>query len=109
MSELRMPEINVVVIDGRLTRDPELRYLPSGTALCKIGIANGRHYKTKDGEKKEDTTFVNATAWGKTAEYVNQYIKKGDPVLIKGSLRSFTFETKEGEKRSGNEITVEEI
>ncbi len=108
MSDLRMPSLNKVFLAGRLTRDPELRSLPSGMSMCKLGLAASRFY-TKDGEKKEETLFINATAWGKTAEYCNDALKKGRPVLVEGSLRGFEYQDKEGQKRTGVEITAERV
>lgn len=109
MSDFRMPDLNHVQIAGRLTRDPELRYLPSGMAVCKMGLAVSRFYKTKDGEKKEETLFINVTTWGKSAEYCNEYMKKGHALMVSGSLRSNDFEDKQGQKRSVIEITGERV
>lgn len=109
MSDLRMPDVNKVFLAGRLTRDPELRYLPSGMPVCKMGLAVSRVYKTKEGEKREDTMFINVTAWGKNAEYCNEYLRKGRPVLVEGQLRSNDYEDKSGQKRTGYEISAERI
>jgi single-strand DNA-binding protein len=109
MSDLRMPDVNKVFLAGRLTRDPELRYLPSGMAVCKMGLAVSRVYKTKEGEKREDTMFINVTAWGKSAEYCNEYLRKGRPVLVEGQLRSNDYEDKSGQKRTGYEINAERV
>lgn len=109
MSDFRMPDVNKVFLAGRLTRDPELRYLPSGMAVCKMGLAVSRFYKTKDGEKREETMFINVTTWGKTAEYNNEYLRKGRPVLVEGQLRSNEFEDKSGQKRTTIEITAERV
>ncbi|MBX7257274.1 MAG: single-stranded DNA-binding protein [Candidatus Hydrogenedentes bacterium] len=108
MSDLRMPSLNKVLLAGRLTRDPELRSLPSGMSICKLGLAVSRFY-TKDGERKEETLFINVTTWGKTAEYCNDSLKKGRPILVEGSLRSYDFQDKEGQKRTGIEITAERV
>jgi single-strand DNA-binding protein len=105
MSDLRMPDINRVLIAGRLTRDPELRYTPAGTAVCRLGIAAKRYFKGRDGEKKEDTTFVDVTVWEKTAEYCGQYLRQGRPILVEGRLRSESWEDKTtGQKRSKLDI-----
>jgi single-strand DNA-binding protein len=110
MSDLRMPDLNKVILAGRLTRDPELSYLPSGTPLCKMGLAVSRFYKTQDGERKEDVTFLQVTAWNKLAEFCGQYLKKGRPVLIEGSLRSNEWEDKAtGQKRSMIEVTARSV
>lgn len=108
MSDFRMPDVNKVFLAGRLTRDPELRYLPSGMAVCKMGLAVSRFYK-KDGEKREETLFITVTTWGKTAEYVNEYLRKGRPVLVEGQLRSNEFEDKSGQKRTVIEISAERV
>ena len=109
MSDFRMPDVNKVILAGRLTRDPELRYLPSGMAVCKLGLAVSRFYKSKDGEKREETMFINVTTWGKTAEYTNEYLRKGRPVLVEGQLRSNDFEDKTGQKRSVIEVNAERV
>ncbi|NUM55190.1 MAG: single-stranded DNA-binding protein [Candidatus Hydrogenedentes bacterium] len=109
MSDFRMPDVNKVFLAGRLTRDPELRYLPSGMAVCKMGLAVSRVYKTKDGEKREETMFINVTTWGKTAEYNNEYLRKGRPVLVEGSLRSNDFEDKSGQKRTVIEVNGDRV
>ena len=75
MSDLRVPDLNQVIIAGRLTRDPELKYTASGLALCKIAIANTRYFKRKDGERGEETTFVDATLWDKQAEWVGERLR----------------------------------
>jgi len=105
MSDLRMPNINTVILAGRLTRDPELRYTPAGTAVCRLGLAATRYFKGRDGEKKEETLFVDVTVWEKTAEYCGQRLKQGRPVVVEGQLRSNSWEDKAtGQKRSKIEI-----
>jgi len=105
MSDLRMPNINTVILAGRLTRDPELRYTPAGTAVCRLGLAATRYFKGRDGEKKEETLFVDVTVWEKTAEYCGQRLKQGRPVLVEGQLRLNSWEDKAtGQKRSKIEI-----
>ena len=105
MSDLRMPSVNLVLLSGRLTRDPELKYTAQGTALCKLGLAVSRFYKGKDGEKKEDTLFIDVTVWEKTAEYCGERLRKGRPVLVEGSLRSSDWEDKTtGQKRTKIEM-----
>ena len=101
MSDLRVPDLNTVTIAGRLTRDPEIKYTAGGRAVCTLSIANTRHYKDTSGERKEDTSFVNATCWDKFAEYVGEHIKKGRPVIVEGRLKSESWEDKTtGQKRS---------
>ena len=110
MSDLRMPNINTVILAGRLTRDPELRYTPAGTAVCKLGLAATRYFKGKDGEKKEDTLFVDVTVWEKTAEYCGQRLKQGRPVVVEGQLRSSSWEDKTtGQKKSKIEINASRL
>ncbi len=110
MADLRMPDLNKVMIAGNLTRDPEARVLPSGTALCKLGLAANRRYRDKGGEQKEETLFINATCWGKTAEYVRDHFKKGRPVMIEGRLKMNEWDDKAtGQKRSTIEISAERV
>jgi single-strand DNA-binding protein len=98
--------LNKTFIGGNLTRDPELRYTPNGTAICKISIANNRSWKSESGEKKEEVTFVEATAFGRTAETIGQYFKKGRPILIEGRLKLDQWE-KDGKKFSKLGVVVE--
>ena len=101
MSDLRVPDLNTITIAGRLTRDPELKYVAGGRAVCEVSIANSRHYKDKSGERKEETVFVNATIWDKMAEYVGEKLRKGRPVIVEGRLKSESWEDKtSGQKRS---------
>lgn len=110
MADLRMPDLNKVILAGNLTRDPELRFLPSGMAICKLGLASNRRYRSKDGENKEETLFVNATCWGKTAEFVGESFKKGRAVLIEGRLHMNEWEDKTtGQKRSTIEINADRV
>lgn len=109
MADLKVPQLNTVIIAGRLTRDPELKYLPSGSAVCSFTIAASRFWKDKSGEKKEDTTFVDCKAWAKSAEYIAG-LKKGRPVLAQGRLESETWEDKtSGQKRSRLVIVTESV
>ena len=99
--DLKMPDLNLVLLAGRLTRDPELRYTPQGTAVCKFGLAVSRNYKSRDGETKEDTTYVNVEAWEKQAEWIGEHVKKGYPVIVEGSLKSDEWEDRStGQKRT---------
>src|SRR5437762_1626193 len=92
---------NKVILMGNITRDIELKYTPSNQAVAKIGLAVNRKYKTADGQLKEDVTFVDCEAWGKTAESMNQYLSKGKPVFIEGRLRLDTWKDKQdGSNRS---------
>jgi single-strand DNA-binding protein len=98
---------NKVLLMGNLTRDIELRYAGgSNNAIAKFGIAVNRRYRTSDGEQREETTFVDCDAFGKTAEVMNQYLRKGRPVFIEGHLRLDTWE-KEGQKFSKLKVVVD--
>jgi len=110
MSDLRMPDINMVILAGRLTRDPELRYLPNGTPLCKMGLAVSRFYKTPEGERKEETLFVDVTTWRGTAEFCGENLRKGRPVIVEGRLKSDAWEDKStGQKRTKIEVNCMRI
>lgn len=110
MADLRMPDVNRVLLAGRLTRDPELRYTPSGAPVCKMGLAVERRYRTKDGEQREETFFINVTAWSKTAEFCGENLKKGRPVLVEGRLRSDEWEDKTtGQRRTSIEVNAVRI
>lgn len=110
MADLRMPDVNKVTLAGRLTRDPELRYTSSGTALCKMGLAVSRFYKGRDGERKEETTYLDVTAWDKQAEYLGQRLRQGSPVFIEGSLKQESWEDKQtGQKRSKISVTARRV
>jgi len=108
MSDLRMPATNYIIIAGRLTRDPDLKYTNSGKAVCKLCIANSRHYKDKNGEKAEETSFVDVTCWDKTAEWAGE-LKKGRPVLVEGRLKQEQWEDKEGNKKSNLGIQAQSV
>lgn len=112
MSDLRVPDLNRVFIAGRLTRDPELKYVGgSNTAICRLGIANTRFYKDKNsGERREDTTFVDVTVWGPQAEFVGERLRKGRPVLVEGSLRTNEWEDQAtGQKRSKMIVNAQRV
>ena len=89
-----MASFNKVILAGNLTRDPELRYTPKGTAVAKIGMAVNRTWKNESGETKEEVTFVDVEAWGRQAEVIGQYLKKGRPLLVEGRLKLDTWEDK---------------
>jgi single-strand DNA-binding protein len=94
---------------GNLTRDPELRYLPSGTPVADFGIAVNRDYTDKEGEKRSDTLFVDVAAWQKQAENCEKFLTKGSLVYIEGRLQHDTWETAQGEKRSRYRVVAERI
>jgi single-strand DNA-binding protein len=103
-----MANFNKVILAGNLTRDPELRYTPKGTAIARIGLAINRNWTTETGEKKEEVTFVDVDAFGKTAEIIGQYFKKGRPILMEGRLRYETWEDKQtNQKRSKLGVVME--
>lgn len=92
---------NKVFLLGNLTRDPEVRYTPKGSAVADVGIAVNRQYTLDSGEKREDVTFVDVTFWGRTAEVAGEYLKKGRSVFIEGRLQLDTWDDKQsGQKRS---------
>jgi len=99
---------NKVILAGNLTRDPELRYTPKGTAVAKLGLAINRTWKSETGETKQEVTFVDVDAFGRTAEVVCQYLKKGRPILIEGRLRYETWDDKQtNQKRSRLGVVME--
>lgn len=103
-----MANFNKVILAGNLTRDPELRYTPKGTAIARLGVAINRTWTSESGEKKEETTFVDVDAFGKQAEVIAQYFRKGRPILIEGRLRYDTWDDKQsGQKRSKLSVVLE--
>jgi len=103
-----MANFNKVILAGNLTRDPELRYTPKGLAIAKIGLAINRSSKTETGEAKEEVTFVDIDAFGKQAETIGQYLKKGRPILVEGRLRLDQWDDKQtGQKRSRLGVVLE--
>jgi single-strand DNA-binding protein len=103
-----MASFNKVILMGNLTRDPELRYTPKGTAIARLGLACNRKWKSETGELKEEVTFVDVDAFGKTAETIAQYLKKGRPILIEGRLRYETWEDKQtNQKKSKLGVVLE--
>ena len=103
-----MASLNKVLLIGNLTRDPELRYIPSGTAVANFGLAVNRVY-TQDGERKQDTCFVDIVAWSRTAENCANYLSKGSPVFIEGRLQFRSWETDDGQKRNKLEVVAERV
>jgi len=103
-----MASFNKVILAGNLTRDPELRYTPKGTAVCKFGLAVSRTWTNEAGEKKEDVLFVDVAAFERRAEVISQYFKKGRPILVEGRLKLDTWDDKQtGAKRSKHEVVLE--
>ena len=99
-----MATYNRIILIGNLTRDPELRYLPSGKGVCTMRLAASERYKTAAGEQKEETLFVDAVVFGRQAETASTYLKKGRSVLVEGRLRVRDFEGRDGTKRRAVEI-----
>ncbi len=104
-----MASYNRVVLLGNLTRDPELRYIPSGTAVADIGLAVNDKRKNAQGELVEETTFIDVTFWARTAEVASEYLSKGSPVLIEGRLKLDQWETQDGQKRSKLRVVGERM
>lgn len=103
-----MASYNKVILIGNLTRDPELRYTPSGRAIAKLGLALNRSWKTDTGETREEVTFVDVDAFGRQAEVLGQYLRKGRPVMIEGRLKLDQWDDKQsGQKRSRLGVILE--
>lgn len=102
-----MADYNKVLLMGRLTRDVELKYTTSNMAVANIGLAVGRRYRTKEGENREETAFVDCEAWGRTAEVMNQYLSKGRPVFVEGRLKLDQWQDKDGGNRSKLKVVIE--
>src|SRR5271154_1853701 len=103
-----MASVNKVMLIGNLTRDPQLKYLPSQTAVVEFGLATNRKFKTATGEEREEVCFVDCSAFGRTAEVINQYCQKGRPIFIEGRLKFDSWEDKQGGgKRSKLTVVVE--
>lgn len=102
-----MANYNKVILIGNLTRDPQMSYLPSQTPVTEIGLAVNRKWKSKEGEQREETCFIDCRAYGRQAETLNQYMRKGRPILIEGRLQLDTWEGKDGQKRSRHRVIVE--
>jgi single-strand DNA-binding protein len=103
-----MASFNKVILAGNLTRDPELRYTPKGTAVVRITLAVNRTYTGENGERKEEVSFVDVDAWGKQAEVISKYMKKGRPFLVEGRLKQDTWEDKNThQKQSKLKVVLE--
>jgi len=100
---------NKVLLIGNLTRDPELRYVPSGTAVATFTVAVNRVYTSQAGEKKEEVSFVRIVVWGRRAEVCGEYLSKGSPVFIEGRLQSRSWEGQDGQKRSTMEVIADNV
>jgi single-strand DNA-binding protein len=104
-----MANLNKVFLIGNLTRDPELRYTPSGMAVVTLRLAVNHRFKDRSGELKQDACFINVVVWDKQAETTNQYLKKGSSVLIEGRLQSRSWQDNEGKNRSVVEVRADRV
>jgi len=101
--------LNKVQLIGNLTRDPELRYTPTGAAVCTLGLATNRTWTTESGEKKEETEFHRVVAWNKLAELCSQLLAKGRKIYVEGRLRTNTWQAQDGSQRSTTEVVIEDM
>ncbi|QQS47759.1 MAG: single-stranded DNA-binding protein [Acidobacteriota bacterium] len=104
-----MASFNKIVIVGYLGRDPEMRYTPQGTSVCNFSIATTEKRKDKSGEAQDVTTWFRVTAWGKLADFSQQYLAKGKQVFVEGRLRQEEYTDREGARRQSLEVTANEI
>jgi single-strand DNA-binding protein len=105
-----MPNLNKVFLAGNLTRDPELRYTPGGTAVAQFSVAVNRRYKNREGQMQEEATFVDIEVWGRQAETSSEYLSKGSPVLIEGRLKLDSWQSKQtGERRTKLRVVGERV
>jgi single-strand DNA-binding protein len=104
-----MPDLNRVMLMGNLTRDPEVRYTPKGTAVGDLAMAINQSFRGQDGQAREEVCYVDVVTWGRQAETCKEYLTKGSPVFVDGRLQLDQWETKEGEKRSRLRIRAERI
>lgn len=101
--------LNKVLLIGNLTRDPELRYIPSGQAVTTFTVAVNRTYASQTGEKKEEVSFIRVVVWARRAEVCNEYLRKGSPVFVEGRLQSRSWEAQDGTKRSTIEVVANNV
>lgn len=104
-----MASLNKVLLIGNLTRPPELRYTPSGTAVADLRLAVNRNYSTQTGERREETCFLTVVVWGKQAESCGEYLDKGSQVFIEGRIQTRDWESKDGQKRTATEVVAERV
>ena len=104
-----MANYNKVILMGNLTRDPELRYTPTGTAVVNLRLAVNRRFRDRNGEQRDEACFLTVVVWDKQAELCNQYLQKGRPVFVEGRLQSRSFEDSSGNKRNVLEVRAERI
>lgn len=101
--------LNKVMLIGNLTRDPEMRYTPSGAAVCTFGIATNRYYVASDGQKKEETEFIKIVSWNKLAELCSQLLVKGRKVYVEGRLQTRSWETPDGQSKQTTEVVIDDM
>lgn len=101
--------LNKVLLIGNLTRDPEMRYTPSGAAVCTFGIATNRYYVASDGQKKEETEFIKIVSWNKLAELCSQLLSKGRKVYVEGRMQTRSWETPDGQNRQTTEVVIDDM
>lgn len=105
-----MAYLNKVFLIGNLTRDPELRVTPKGTAICQFGLAVNRQFKDESGQTRDETAFIDIEAWGKQGELVSKYLTKGSPAMVEGRLKLDQWEDKtSGQKRSKLKVVLENV
>ena len=104
-----MASLNKILLIGNLTKDPELRYTPQGTAVANLRMAINRKFRTKTQETKDEVCYITVVAWDKQAETCNQYLHKGSPLFVEGRLQSRSWEDKTGQKRNVIEVRAERI
>lgn len=104
-----MATLNKVMLIGNLTRDPELKYIPSGAAVASFSVAVNEVYKTQTGEKKEKVSYIRIVTWRRLAEVCGEYLSKGSPVFIEGRLQSRDWETQDGQKRNTVEVVADNV
>lgn len=104
-----MASLNKVLLIGNLTRAPELRYTPSGTAVADVRLAINRSYTTQAGERRDETHFLTVVVWGRQAETCSEYLDKGSPIFVEGRLQTRDWETKDGQKRNVVEVVAERV
>ena len=104
-----MSSMNRVFLMGNLTRDPELRKTPTGASVCDLGMAINEEWKTKEGDKRESTAFVDVVAWGRQAETCSEYLHKGSCVMVEGKLQYDEWESKDGSKRNKIRVRADRV
>lgn len=104
-----MANFNKVIVMGNLTRDPDLRYTPSGAPVCNFDLAVNRSYTTQAGERKDEVCYITIVVWGKQAESCGEYLRKGRAALVEGHLQQRSWETPDGQKRSKYEVVAERV